>query len=819
MKKLYFILLLSIIISCNLDKNTSGEITNFIPENTAVLLKITNTETLKSDIRNNAFLLKFSKTNGYKNFENNLALLNYISPISEVLLCFSKDNDTNYHYTFITKEAPNLFNLDSLQNVETETIPNKKQAIIAVTIENETIFTSTIDSVFIASSSQNIIESLFAESNKKPSTLFNKLYETLGDNDFSVCVQGKEFSEFIGDILPKSTLKSHTFSGWTALNTSILPNSIRFSGISISNDSIPQLIDVFKGTVPQQNTVSEVTPTTADGLLSLTFRDYNVFKNNLKSFQKNNAVSNINDDLFQSVNELGVIYLNNEKALVLKATDPLITKDYLIASYGFHNEIRGVEVSTFSDTNRFENSISPFVDSLKVSFVFQLENHFIFTNSEKSSEDIITQYRNNVALAKQPYYIETREQLSDASSILFVSLNENFKQIFASYLPIEDQKKVASISFEDHKIAAFQLSYDMYFSHINGIIRQSKQRESATGILELFSIKLEHPLLKNPQFFTNHRSKGKDIIAQDITNTLHFISANGKILWKKKLDGAVLGKVQEVDLLRNGKKQLAFATKNTFYVLDRNGKVVSPFSLKFKDAITQPLAIFDYDKNRKYRFIITQGKNVLMYDSKAKIVKGFKFKNTQSPLVFSPKHIRMGSKDYIVIAEKNGKLSIINRVGKERINVDKTFVFSENQITVEEGSFIVITKNNTKETISQSGKITTKNLSVAEGFSLLIEGKTKVTLDENLLRINEKLVELPFGIYSSPSIFRSNRKIYISVTDQQENKVYLFDSYGALLPNFPIYGTSSIDLGDATRNKKANIVVQGSEGEIILYER
>jgi hypothetical protein len=44
------------------------------------------------------------------------------------------------------------------------------------------------------------------------------------------------------------------------------------------------------------------------------------------------------------------------------------------------------------------------------------------------------------------------------------------------------------------------------------------------------------------------------------------------------------------------------------YVVDENGKDVAPFPIKFRDDITQSLAIFDYDNNRKYRFIIKQGK-------------------------------------------------------------------------------------------------------------------------------------------------------------------------------------------------------------------
>ena len=69
--------------------------------------------------------------------------------------------------------------------------------------------------------------------------------------------------------------------------------------------------------------------------------------------------------------------------------------------------------------------------------------------------------------------------------------------------------------------------------------------------------------------------------------------------------------------------------KIIFYILDRTGRAVAPFPIKFRDEITQGISVFDYDNNRKYRFVITQGKEPLMLDSKGKKVKGFRFKKNK----------------------------------------------------------------------------------------------------------------------------------------------------------------------------------------------
>ena len=115
------------------------------------------------------------------------------------------------------------------------------------------------------------------------------------------------------------------------------------------------------------------------------------------------------------------------------------------------------------------------------------------------------------------------------------------------------------------------------------------------------------------------------------------------------------------------------------------------------------------------------------------------------------------------------------------------------------------------------GKTITNKLKVTS-YHFTVKGKTKVTLDDNLMRINGVLIELPFGIYTAPTISVVNRKTYISITETQENKVYVYNKSGNLLSGFPVYGTSIIDLGDLTKDGKTNFLVKGAAKNIILYE-
>ena len=70
----------------------------------------------------------------------------------------------------------------------------------------------------------------------------------------------------------------------------------------------------------------------------------------------------------------------------------------------------------------------------------------------------------------------------------------------------------------------------------------------------------------------------------------------GQIEWSKKIDGQITAKIDQIDSYKNGKLQYVFATEKSLNLLDRKGRDVGKFPLKFKDNITSPVSVFDYDK-------------------------------------------------------------------------------------------------------------------------------------------------------------------------------------------------------------------------------
>ena len=207
-----------------------------------------------------------------------------------------------------------------------------------------------------------------------------------------------------------------------------------------------------------------------------------------------------------------------------------------------------------------------------------------------------------------------------------------------------------------------------------------------------------------------------------------------------------------------------------------------------------------------------------MYDNKGRSVKGFDFDKAEDQILHPPKHIRIGRKDYIVIAEEGGKIDILSRTGKIRVKVKEDVIFSDNQWFEYNGAFVSTNEKGQLVTISENEKISREDLDLSENHKITATEKTFVSLSENRLKIKDNTATLDFGLYTAPQIFYINNKIYVSVTDLQTHKVYLFDSNAELIPGFPVYGNSMVDMANADADSAPELVVQGDEDSVLIYE-
>lgn len=803
MRKLLPVLLILFFASCAEDKKGSVSFSSYLPQDSAVILQMKNPDLFFSNLQNNEFVKINREHPVFKELEGKISVLNYFPHKNEALFALTAAKEENsIDFTFISRGRISPPSIDSLRNVQVETFTSTDYEITKYILEGKTVFSSSVDSISILSSSRERLEesikagyipspdlstALRAASDKLPSIFFNHI----------------KMPPFLSEIFPEEFRK---LSHWTVVDVEISQAAIILNGISVARDSIPGEINSFEGVGLAPNTLASLTPVEGKEFTSLSFRDSKKLLGKLNSSSLNSDIFSTELKLLETGIEAGVIQLTSNSVFVIQTLDPDAAKLNLDFELKQTEDFRGNAVYSYPNPKAFKEIFKPVLNINELYFFTFFDTYILFAETPAELKEVITAVQNEMVLANTEAYKTSSEKLSSEASILIVRNNQ-----------VPDDGP-GGFDYGEFPISAVQFIYQDNFAHVHAVMQKSAALKTDKATAQAATVDLGAALAGRPVFFKNHRSKGMDIAVQDVENTLYLISPEGRIYWKKKLESLILGEVYTVDILRNGRHQLAFVTQDKLHVIDRDGNVVKPFPLNFRDPITQPLSVFDYDNKRDYRFVITQGRDLLMYDRKGKAVRGFDFSKAASEIINPPKHIRLGRKDYILVPESSGKLHILSRTGNTRVAVKENLEFSDNEWYEYNENFVSTNASGQILKINDNGNVKKEDLNLAGNTRITATAKTLVTLSENELSIGKNSVTLDFGLYTEPQIFYINNKIYVSVTDLQAHKVYLFDSNANLLPGFPVYGNSLIDLSNADDDDALELVVQGEEKGVLVYE-
>ncbi|WP_340064865.1 hypothetical protein [Ascidiimonas aurantiaca] len=813
------IALLFLITGCNpTEKKVSG-LTSYIPQNTFAILQVNDFTSFKSELKNNQFIKPLAESPTGIRFNELLNHLDLLDPETEFILCFNEVGKDNFEYTVITQYNDQLFITDSLQDVRSERFEYDNAFIDRVVTRNNTTYHTKIKDKAVISSSKLVIENLIRQ--QELNTLsdvkgLKKVFATVNtDISANVFLKGEKFYDFLSSIFPGvQHFEEQIPAEWVAFDPLIDQKQLLLSGIAIPGDSTKTLLSIFKNTNPSENNLPEITPLSARAAISFTYDTWEEVRKNLSAYS--DKIKNEKNDFFDFSSEIGLIYHEQGICVGVHFTNIEAAKTSLENQSSLIEEHRNTRIYRMENFSLLADHLFPLVSNVAANFYTTVDHFMVFADQPEKLYPIIDNYQNQSTLKRSSAYKEIQAHLNDKASVLILGVNPGMKEIVSQTVQERYQKDIASLNVKEYPIAALQFISDKNFLHTNAFIKQQDQRPLEGVASQILSIALDNDLATDPVFVQNHRTKEKEIVVQDVRNHLYLISNQGKILWKKELDGKILGRIQQVDLYRNGRLQLAFATDSSIYVIDRNGNTVAPFPIASSKKITQPLAIFDYDKNHNYRFLICQGSSLSMFTKNGEVVKGFGFTKAKSVFTAPPKHLRVSGKDYLIFSEKE-QISIRDRKGNHRIKPKSKVTPSGNEIYWYNNQITTTDTEGNLVQIDLKGAIEKKSLGLKENHQIDATAKTLVTFSDNELTIKGKKIELDFGIYTAPRIFYIQNKIYISITDTDANNTYLFDSQGMPIANFPVYGNSSIDLNDIDNDQKIEVVTKGEDNTLLVY--
>jgi len=770
-----YLLIVFFIYSCNfIDKNSSS-LNNFIPKDASIIIRIHNPNKFKSDVLNNSLALNVFNNEDNYNFKKQIKIIESLSENNPILICLSGDKKNN-SFTIITRQ-------------------NKTD----LEISNDTIYKKIIDSIYIISNSADKIE----KSALNKSKLYEK-YKNLSSEDasFSVFAQSPFSNNFFESIfgVDFSNINNDLF-----LKANLFNDKILINGISVINDSVALSKNILKNTKPKENKIISAIPDNFKNFYSMRFDDFQMLNRGHINIDKDSI--NIEEKIFDEIVEIAVSEIEGNKVVILRSND--IKKTHIkTQKYKSYNNYKGKEILEIPETEKMNSLTNPLLNKINSDKLVIIDNFLFISSSLKSLKTVIENYLLKNTYQYSENYKKSKSLMSKESSFDINSKNGSLIN-FSKLIGIKPVKN----KFNNVK---FQIINENEILHINGIIDSYNNESINKKISKIFSTKIKGKIVMNPHFVTNHITKAKEIVVQDNNNYLYLISNQGKVIWKKKLAGKILGKIKQVDIYKNGRLQLIFVTDKRLYVLDRNGKEVKPFPKVFRDKITQPLSVFDYDNNKNYRFLVTQNNELLMYDSKGKIVKGFKYEKSRD-IIYPPKHYRIKNKDIIAVKTEKG-LKVLNRRGKIRIKIKDNIKFSNNDVFRLNNYLICTSEKGNLVQIDMNGSVSTRKLNLSNNHKINSKYNLVSIIDGNKLTNLNKSIDLPFGNYSDPLIFSYNKRKKFSIFDNQSKKIYLFDDKLNLVESFPLYSISNIDLDNIDKDQNLELILAEDESSIRLYE-
>ena len=703
---------------------------------------------------------------------------------------------------------------------------------------------------------------------------FTQVHGTSGENaDANIYINYQMFPKLMSNFMNSKAAKELTpianLADWSALDLKIKPDFLMFTGLTLPRDSSDKFFSLFFDQTPQEIEATDIMPDNTAKFTYFGIDDFESYYTAFNFFMDGNKTMydyqqridkmnteygvDLQKDLLSVVgSEFAMVTTGNINSpnpntetltsfLIIRMRDDdenLLLIGELAKNAGNVNGIaRADSLEDYRDhiigvlglKNVWGNLLGPTFSEVSENYYTVIDEYLIFGNTLEDIKSFIGSNLAERTLQRDIHYQSFASNISSKtncytyynipiclkSNILQGAVTEELAGEIKTNLEVLLEFEAVGIQYSMSALPEYLRDQDkmlytnLFLSYNPGYTERAQLFKQAH---------LDARLTRKPWIVLNHYTKNSEIFIQDDNNQVYLIDKSANILWKKQLDGQIIGEVQQVDIYNNNKLQLLFNTKTHIHMLDRKGRDVEQYPIKLKSPATNGLKAFDYDKNYKYRILIaTEDGSIYNYDIFGKIVTGWVFDKTEAPVYAPFSHLSFKGKDYIFFIDSGGKIYTVDRKGDERIKLKNKFQYLYNdKYFVEKGSSI---ENTFLLSSDSSGAI--YKISFGDKMDSVIfddydhppyfvygdidkDGKSDyLLLDQSELLIynSEKnlIVDKSFDnniIYSPQIYYLSGNIAKVGIVADRSEELLLFNKDGSLSPGFPLYGNSPFSLID-----------------------
>lgn len=717
---------------------------------------------------------------------------------------------------------------------------------------NSTSYFAFIDGVFAYSSSIDLQKKARATFHGELPKLtedfdFIKLRNSRGANvQARVYIQYQELAKLLAPTLSTenkdATQLISKFADWSEMDILLKENELILSGFSIAETKSKYLKKLEnQGSVKLK--ALNIIPYNVNTVVWLGIPNFSKYFYSENSESDTKAISSkLNFDIDKLINVIGdeIVFtsnadspgsLNNNSWLIVKMTDKSSAQTNLkriaINTGGTksskHNDY---EINKINSTSFLSDVFGQTYSVIKNNYYTFVGDYAVFANSEASLISLISYYDTGKTLDLNDNFRTFSDNISSQSNLMvYIKPGEiigRLEEYFNNNVIKElvDNEKVVK-SFQG---LALEISTGTPLSFTNFYAKYSEEYHEEN--LALWKLQLDDDIVWGPYLVSDHQTNNQNIIVFDKRGSMYLINSDGRLMWKKKLDGIPISSIFQIDFYKNGKIQYLFNTPDYIYLIDKLGRNVTGFPKKLHSKATNGVIVLDYLNNKDYRLLVAQSdKRVYNYSVKGKEIKGWKLPRTQNIVIEPITRLVANNKDYILISDIENEIKIVNRKGNNRINLSETFRKAKNSdyyvnrtnskgiiLTTDERGRLVYIKTTGKLDHTDFGDFSSDHFFIYEDFNgdnsndfIFIDGNDLKVLD----RFKNELFSYHFGsdITIKPKFFTiGNRQRVLGVVADKERTIYLFDNTGNIIISKGLVGETPFTVGKLEDNNKINLV-------------
>ncbi|HUH46470.1 MAG TPA: hypothetical protein VLZ54_04895, partial [Arenibacter sp.] len=283
MKFKFAIISFLVLLGCTKNNAPTLPLLYFVPQNSAVIIKINDKSAFSSELESSHLLKSLSSTAAYTAIINKISALQYFSTNAESILAFVESGKDNFEIIFIAENGEDFMQLEEAMDRKVEQISHANKGFDKYVIEGITFFTAVFQDKIVVGTSQILIENLMGnEKQWSADPVLNKLYDIANDqNSANIFINTDKGKSVLNPILADgANIHLSKFADWISLDLDTNKDHLRLNGISTVYDSVPKLVDLFKNTHALVNKTPDIAPESSNAILSYTFDRYRTFAAN-----------------------------------------------------------------------------------------------------------------------------------------------------------------------------------------------------------------------------------------------------------------------------------------------------------------------------------------------------------------------------------------------------------------------------------------------------------------------------------------------------------------------------------------------------------